>query len=106
MEMIVDHRDKQPPWARIRRSKGREAAMAQSIMGAIQELSEERERVLAREGGHHTEAGDRGRVERIDHDLQVLWDLRRRELAGEAVSLREDYYDRYVVDPGGDAPGR
>ena len=27
-------------------------------------------------------------------------------LTGEAVSLREDYYDRYVVDPGGDAPGR
>ena len=75
-------------------------------MGTIQELSGERERVLAREGGHHTEAGDRGRVERIDHDLQVLWDLRRRELAGEAVSHREDYYDRYVVDPGGDAPGR
>lgn len=80
--------------------------MAQSIMGTIQELSEERERILAREGGHHAEAGDRGRVGQIDHDLQVLWDLRRRELAGEAVSLREDYYDRYTVDPGGDAPGR
>jgi hypothetical protein len=35
-----------------------------------------------------------------------LWDLRRRELAGEAVNLREDYYDRYTVDPGDDAPGR
>ncbi len=68
--------------------------MAQSIMGTIQELSEERERVMAREGGHRTKAGDRGRVERIDHDLQVLWDLRRRELAGEAVSFRKDYYDR------------
>jgi hypothetical protein len=80
--------------------------MAQSIMGAIQELSEERERLLTREGSHHREAGDRGRVGQIDHDLQVLWDLRRRELAGEAVNLKEDYYDRYAVDPGGDAPGR
>ena len=80
--------------------------MAQSIMGTIQELSEERERILAREGRHHAESGDRGRVEKIDHDLRVLWDLRRRELAGETVSLREDYYDRYTVDPGDDAPGR
>ena len=80
--------------------------MAQSIMGAIQELSEERERILAREGRHHAEAGDRDRVAQIDHDLQVLWDLRRRELAGEAVNLKGDYYDRYSVDPGDDAPGR
>ncbi|CAA9472059.1 MAG: hypothetical protein AVDCRST_MAG05-630 [uncultured Rubrobacteraceae bacterium] len=29
-------------------------------MGAIQELSEERERVLGREGGHHTESGVTG----------------------------------------------
>ncbi len=80
--------------------------MAQSIMGTIQELSEERERILAREGRHHAEGGDRARVGQIDHDLQVLWDLRRRELAGEAVNLKEDYYDRYTVDPGDDAPGR
>ncbi len=80
--------------------------MAQSIMGTIQELSEERERILTREGRHHAGGGDRGRVSQIDHDLQVLWDLRRRELAGETVSLREDYYDRYTVDPGDDAPGR
>ncbi len=80
--------------------------MARSIMGTIQELSGERERILAREGGHHAGAGDRGRVEKIDHDLRVLWDLRRRELAGEDVSLREDYYDRYTVDPRGGDPGR
>ena len=80
--------------------------MTQTIMGMIQELSEERERILAREGRHHAEAGDRARVGQIDHDLQVLWDLRRRELAGEAVNLEEDYYDRYTVDPGDDAPGR
>jgi len=35
----------------------------------------------------------------------VLWDLRRRELAGENIQLDEDYYDRYTVDPGDDAPG-
>ena len=80
--------------------------MTRSIMGTIQELSQERERILAREGRHHAGAGDRGRVGQIDHDLRVLWDLRRRELAGEAVNLDEDYYDRYTVDPGDDAPGR
>lgn len=78
--------------------------MAQKILGKIEELSKERERILAREGTHHTETG--ARVRQIDHDLQVLWDLRRREMAGENVSLREDYYDRYTVDPGDDAPGR
>jgi hypothetical protein len=80
--------------------------MASGIMGKIQELSEERERILAREGTHQAEAGDRRSVGQIDHDLQVLWDLRRRELAGENVNLKEDYYDRYTVDPGDDAPGR
>ncbi|HEX7169320.1 MAG TPA: hypothetical protein VF206_00715 [Rubrobacter sp.] len=80
--------------------------MAQSIMRKIEELSEERERVLAREGTHHTEAGDSRRLAQIDHDLQVLWDLRRRELAGENIDLDDDYYDRFTVDPGQDAPGR
>ncbi len=80
--------------------------MSQGIMGKIQDLSEERERILAREGTHHAEAGDRARIGQIDHDLQVLWDLRRREMAGENVGLKEDYYDRYTVDPGDDAPGR
>lgn len=80
--------------------------MAQGIMGKIQELSEERERILAREGTHHAGTGDRARIAQIDHDLQVLWDLRRRELAGENISLEADYYDRYTVDPGDDAPGR
>ncbi len=94
------------PWARIGWSKHQEAEMAKGIIGKIQELSEEREKILAREGKHHTEAGDRGRIGQIDHDLQVLWDLRRRELAGETVNLKEDYYDRYTVDPGDDAPGR
>ena len=80
--------------------------MAREILGKIEELSEERERLLAREGSHHAQPGDGDRVGQIDHDLQVLWDLRRREMAGETVSLGADYYDRYTVDPGGDAPGR
>ena len=43
--------------------------MAQSsIMGMTQEFSEERERILAREGRHPAEGGDRGRVSEIDHD--------------------------------------
>jgi len=74
-------------------------------MQTIQDLSEEREKLVGLEGAHH--AGDRThqRLVRIDHDLQVMWDLRRRELAGENINLDEDYYDRYTVDPGDDAPG-
>jgi hypothetical protein len=79
--------------------------MAQSeIMQKIEDLSEERERLLAREGSHHTEVGDHRRLAEIDHVLGVLWDLRRRELAGEYVGLDEDFLDRYVVSPGDDAP--
>ena len=80
--------------------------MAQSLMRKIEELSEERERILKREGAHHTDAADHTRLRQIDHDLQVLWDLRRRELAGEKINLDEDFLDRYTVDPGRDAPGR
>ena len=80
--------------------------MAQSVMRKIGELSQERERLLARGGTHHADSDDRGRLAQIDHDLQVLWDLRRRELAGERIDLDEDFYDRYTVDPGRDAPGR
>ena len=80
--------------------------MARGLMGRITELSEERERLLAREGAHHASREDQERLRQIDHDLQVLWDLRRRELAGETVSLDEDYYDGFTVDPGRDAPGR
>ena len=80
--------------------------MAHSVMQKIQELSEERERLLAREGAHYASAEERRRIEEIDHDLQGLWDLRRRELAGENIDLDEDYYDSYTVDPGDDSPGR
>ena len=80
--------------------------MAQSVMRKIGELSAERERLLAREGTHHADSDDRERLVRIDHDLQVLWDLRRRELAGESIDLDEDFLDRYTVEPGRDAPGR
>jgi hypothetical protein len=80
--------------------------MAQGVMRRIEELSEERERLLAREGTHRGDTGDGRRLAQIDHDLQVLWDLRRRELAGEEINLGEDYFDRFTVDPGTDAPGR
>ena len=69
--------------------------MAQSIMQKIEELSEEREDILSRESSHHESSGDHQRVQKIDHDLEVLWDLRRREMAGEEVSLQDDYLDRY-----------
>jgi Protein of unknown function (DUF2630) len=79
--------------------------MARSeITQKIEDLSEEREGLLAREGSHHATAADHRRLEDIDHALGVLWDLRRRELAGEHVGLEEDFLDRYVVSPGDDAP--
>ena len=70
----------------------------------IEDLSEGRERLLAREGAHHAGASDRRRLGDTDHAFGVLWDLRRRELAGETVRLDEDFLDRYVVSPGDDAP--
>ncbi len=79
--------------------------MARGVMGRITELSEERERLLARVGTHHASREDQERLRLIDHDLQVLWVLRRRELAGERVDPDDDYLDRYTVDPGEDAPG-
>jgi hypothetical protein len=79
--------------------------MARSeITQKIEELSEEKERLLAREGSHQSGAGDHRRLAEIDHALAVLWDLRRRELAGEYVRLEEDFLDRYVISPGDDAP--
>lgn len=70
--------------------------MAKTVMQRIQELSKAREELVAREGTHHATEGDHQTLVRLDHDLQVLWDLRRRELAGERVSLDEDYYDSYT----------
>lgn len=78
--------------------------MARSILATIKLLSEQRERLLAREGTHHATGQDRQLLLRTDHDLAVLWDLRRREMAGENVDLDDDYYDSYSVDPGGDPP--
>lgn len=80
--------------------------MAQTVLQKIQQLSEEREQIVARERSHHASDGDHARLEKIDHDLRVLWDLRRRELAGETVDLDEDYYDRYDRYTDTDAPGR
>ena len=67
---------------------------------------DERDLEAGREGSHRGDTGDSRRLAQIDHDLQVLWDLRRRELAGEEINLEEDYFDRFTVDPGSDAPGR
>ncbi len=85
--------------------------MADSIMGKIQELSEERERLLSEESRHGLGLDGQQRLHRLDHDLQVLWDLRRRELAGEEVTLAQDYFDSYdrytdTSDTSDDAPGR
>ncbi len=81
--------------------------MAQGVMQKIQELSEERERLVGREGTHHASDEDRARLEQIDHDLRVLWDLRRRELAGEQINPNEDYYDSYTrYTDADDPPGR
>jgi hypothetical protein len=74
------------------------------IMQTIEDLSEERGKLVAREGAHHAGADDPRRFDEIDHTLSVLWDLRRREIAGENVRLDEDFLDRYVVSPGDDAP--
>ena len=79
--------------------------MARSeITQKIEDLSEEREGLLAHEGSHHAQAAEHRRLAEIDHALGVLWDLRRRELAGEYVGLEEDFLDRYVISPGDDAP--
>lgn len=77
------------------------------VLRKIQELSEERERLVHEESRHGLPPEEHGRLRQLDHDLQVLWDLRRRELAGERISLDEDYYDRYdrYTDEG-DLPGR
>lgn len=75
-------------------------------MQKIQELSEERERLVREESRQGLDREGRARLEEIDHDLQVLWDLRRRELAGEEISLDEDYYDRYDRYTDRDSPGR
>lgn len=70
--------------------------MAESeVMRKIQQLSEERERIVGQEGRHRADRESHARLEQLDHDLGVLWDLRRRELAGERVRLDEDYLDRY-----------
>lgn len=78
---------------------------AASVMRKIQELSHQRERLVHEESRHGLDLEGRAKLAQIDHDLRVLWDLRRRELAGEEISLDEDYYDRYDRYTGEDAPG-
>ncbi len=59
---------------------------------------------MGREGSHHSGAADHRRLDEIDHALGVLWDLRRREIAGENVRLDEDFLERYVVSTGTTLP--
>lgn len=82
--------------------------MASGILQRIEELSKERERLVSAEsdhGGRHEGPDVRQRLARLDHDLGVLWDLRRREMSGERVSLDEDYADGYTRYTGEDGPG-
>lgn len=79
--------------------------MATRVLQKIQEMSREREQLVAREGSHHADANDQARLQKIDHDLRVLWDLRRRELAGERIDLDADYYDKYDRYTDDDSPG-
>jgi hypothetical protein len=74
---------------------GRRTLAESAVLKKIQELSQERERLIHEEGRHSIGSQGHRRLEQLDHDLGVLWDLRRRELAGERVSLDEDYLDRY-----------
>src|ERR687894_208537 len=87
-----------------REPAGRIVVARTEITQKIENLSEERERLLAREGTHHAGAGDHRRLAEIDHALGVLWDLGRRELAGEQAGLEGDFLDRYVVSPGTTPP--
>ncbi|MDX5893947.1 DUF2630 family protein [Rubrobacter radiotolerans] len=80
--------------------------MPESIMSRIDRLSKEREELLQRESHHSASPVDTRRLERIDHDLRVLWDLRRRELAGEDVDVSEDYLDDYDRYGGRESSGR
>lgn len=80
--------------------------MARSVLRKIAELSEEREKLVALEARQRAGDEERRRLAQIDHDLQVLWDLRRRELAGERIDLDQDYFDHYTVDPGDDPPNQ
>ena len=74
------------------------------VMQKIEELTKQREEIRDREGSQHASVDDRRRGEEIDHALEVLWDLRRREMSGEVIYLDEDFLDRYSVSPGDDPP--
>ncbi len=76
-----------------------------SIIQKIEELSKEREWLLQEEIGHQSSAADHAAsLERVDHRLRVLWDLRRREFAGEAVDPGDDYLDEYDRYGGRETP--
>lgn len=73
-------------------------------MSTIERLSHEREELESREDEHHASAEDQRRLHTVEHALEVLWDLRRREMYGEEVRLDDDFLDRYEIQPGDDAP--
>lgn len=58
------------------------------------------------EDSHHAGADDQRRSHNVEHALEVLWDLRRREMSGEQVGLSEDFLDRYEIKPGNAPPPR
>lgn len=78
--------------------------MASEIMANIERLSREKEELESREAERPTDTGARDRLQNVEHALDVLWDLRRREMSGEHVQLDDDFLDRYNVSPGDDAP--
>jgi len=73
------------------------------IMQKIEDLSEERKRLLAREGSPR----GRGRPPEArghrSHPGRAVG-FSATELAGEYVRLDQNYFDRYAVSPGDDAP--
>lgn len=78
--------------------------MSSEIMENIERLSREKENLESREAKRPGDTGARDRLHNVDHALQVLWDLRRREMSGEHVQLDDDFLDQYNVSPGDDAP--
>lgn len=78
--------------------------MASEVMTNIERLSREKEELESKEASHHADADDQRRLHTVEHALEVLWDLRRREMSGEQVSLDDDFFDQYEISPGDDAP--
>ena len=90
----MDRRGAHGPGIREVRTRGDHRkegeAMARSeIRQKFEDLSGEREGLLARERSRRAGPGGHRRLAEIDNHLGVLWDLRRRELAGGHVGREE-----------------